>query len=111
MAQKKVTVFVDDLTGKELSASSVETVRFSLDGVGYELDVDRSTAEQLRASMSPFVAAGRRLPGGGMVGSRRVKTAAAPTAVRAWAAANGVKVSDRGRIPADVLSQFEAAGN
>ena len=31
-------------------------------------------------------------------------------AVRAWAREQGVEVSDRGRIPADVLRRYEAAG-
>ncbi len=32
-------------------------------------------------------------------------------AVRAWARENGLKVSDRGRIPGDLLAAYEAAGN
>lgn len=110
MARKNVTIVIDDLTGRELTDGTAENVRFSLDGVGYELDVDTKAAQKLRASMDPFIAAGRRVPSGGGR-SRQVKTAASPTAVRAWAAAHGIQVSDRGRIPASVLSQFEAAGN
>lgn len=111
MARKNVTIVIDDLTGKELTAGSAETVRFSLDGIGYELDTDSKSAEKLRASLLPFVSAGRRVSVSGAHKARQVKTAASPTAVRAWAAAHGVAVSDRGRIPAGVLSQFEAAGN
>jgi Lsr2 len=40
-----------------------------------------------------------------------MKLGAHPSAVRAWAAAHAVRVSDRGRIPASVVAQFEAAGN
>jgi hypothetical protein len=32
-------------------------------------------------------------------------------AVRAWAASNGVELSERGRIPGAVIEQFRAAGN
>ena len=32
-------------------------------------------------------------------------------AVRAWANSNGIQLSQRGRIPADVISQYHAAGN
>jgi uncharacterized protein (DUF4415 family) len=31
--------------------------------------------------------------------------------VRAWAAGQGIEVSARGRIKADVVEQFRAAGN
>ena len=34
-----------------------------------------------------------------------------PKAVRAWAEANGVTISPRGRIKADVLEQYRAAGH
>ena len=32
-------------------------------------------------------------------------------AVRAWARSNGIELSPRGRIPADVVERFRAAGN
>jgi hypothetical protein len=34
-----------------------------------------------------------------------------PAAVRAWAAGQGIEVNARGRIKADVVKQFRAAGN
>jgi len=111
MARRQVTILVDDLTGNELPDGTGETVSFSLDGIEYELDVDRLAADALRSALAPFVAWARRVPGPTAVRSRVVKTPAAPTAVRAWAAANGIAVSNRGRIPADVLARFEAAGN
>ncbi len=112
MARKNITVIIDDITGKQLPDGAGETVSFSLDGIGYELDLDKKAADQLRSSLSPFVAAARRRPAGSRTTrSRHVPTSAAPTAVRAWAAANGVEVSGRGRIPRDVLSQYRAAGN
>jgi hypothetical protein len=32
-------------------------------------------------------------------------------AVRAWAASNGIELSERGRIPGVVIEQYRAAGN
>ena len=32
-------------------------------------------------------------------------------AVRAWAASNGIELSSRGRVPADVIEKYRAAGN
>jgi hypothetical protein len=34
-----------------------------------------------------------------------------PAAVRAWAAGQGIEVNARGRIKADVVERFRAAGN
>ncbi len=34
-----------------------------------------------------------------------------PAAVRVWAAGQGIEVNTRGRIKADVVEQFRAAGN
>lgn len=110
MAQRQITMLIDDLTGKELAEGVGETVQFALDGVRYEIDVDSKTADKLRNTFAPFVAAGRRLtPSGRTI--RRTQTPADPAAVRAWAASNGIVVSNRGRIPSRVLEQYRAAGN
>lgn len=111
MAQKNVTIYIDDLTGKQLPDGTGETVSFSLDGIQYELDIDAKEAQKLRAAFTPYVQAGRRLVGTRGVRATRVKTAADPAAVRAWASSNGITVSNRGRIPAAVLAEFHAAGN
>ncbi len=112
MAQKNVTIIIDDITGKQLPDGAGETVSFSLDGVRYELDVDSKSAGRLRSVLAPYIKAGRRLHGSRGVRARQVKTANDPAAVRAWAASNGVEVNARGRTsPAHVVEQFEAAGN
>ena len=63
MAQRNVTTIIDDLTGKELPDGTGETVKFSLDGVRYELDVNSRGAQRLRSAFAPYVKAGRRAPG------------------------------------------------
>jgi len=113
MAQRQVTVYVDDITGRELPEGNAETVHFGLDGVQYEIDTDRKAADKLRGVLAPYVSAGRR------TGSPRSRTRPAnrthippdSRAVRVWAAANGIRVSPRGRIPADVITKYQAAGN
>ena len=49
-----------------------------------------------------------------VVGGRSTRRAAGKSttntrAVRAWANENGLTVSDRGRIPADIIAAYEAA--
>ena len=112
MAQRNVTTLIDDLTGKELADGTGETVKFSLDGVFYELDVNTRNAQRLRSALAPYVKAGRRIAGGrSRRPARRSRIASDPAAVRAWANSNGIPVSNRGRVPAAVIAQFEAAGN
>ena len=112
MAQRNVTTLIDDLTGKELAHGTGETVNFSLDGVRYELDLNSRGAQRLRSAFAPYIKAGRRITGGRSKRPvRRSRIASDPAAVRAWANSNGIPVSNRGRVPAAVVAQFEAAGN
>ncbi len=115
MAQKVVTRLEDDIDGSEAS----ETLSFGLDGQQYEIDLNEEHAADLREVLAPFISVARRV-GGGSGGGRKGRTVAPkqrtgdeldPKAVRSWAEANGVKVSPRGRISADVVEQYKAAGN
>ena len=124
MAQRQVTVFIDDVTGDELESG--ETVNFALDGVEYQIDLSEEHADELRKAFAPYVLKGRRTGGryarggGASAGKpRRSADSASPDtsgeskrdtqAIREWAQANGHKVSDRGRIPASVVKAYEAA--
>jgi hypothetical protein len=105
VAQRTQILYVDDIDGSEADG----TVRFGLGGVDYEIDLSKKHADQLEKAIGPFIAAARKVPS-----SRRPVRSARPARhdqsdVRAWARAQGLKVSDRGRIPADVLAKYEAA--
>jgi hypothetical protein len=112
VAQKVTVSLIDDLDGDKAD----ETVEFGLDGKNYEIDLSADNARRLRNALADFVEAARR-PGG----RRRSGSAAAAAAVasrrppvdreqnqaiRDWARKRGMKVSDRGRIPADVLESY-----
>lgn len=113
MAQKISYNFVDDLDG----GKAAETVNFGVDDQTYEIDLSKRNADKLRAILTPYTQAGRRMiktAGRGrsrMVVQRRVDVAADPRAVRAWARANRITVPDRGRIPAAIIEQYRAAGH
>ena len=105
MAQRTQVLYVDDIDG----SGAEGTVRFGFGGTDYEIDLNKKHADQFAEAIGPFIAAARKVPG-----SRRVvRGTRAPRAdhsgVRAWAREQGIKVSDRGRIPADVLAKYEAA--
>lgn len=114
MAQKVTVTLVDDLDG----GTAEETVEFGIDGVTYEIDLSNDNAVKLRDALAGYVAHARR------AGGRRRASAAAPkrsaggrasvdreqnAAMREWARKNGYKVSDRGRIPAEVVEAYHKA--
>jgi hypothetical protein len=108
MARQTTVTLVDDLDGSEAE----EQVEFSVDGRSYEIDLSSVNASRLRDALAPFVSAARR------TGARRA-AAAAPArassdraqnqAIREWAIAQGMKVSERGRIPTNVLTAYHSA--
>jgi hypothetical protein len=109
MAQKVHIVLEDDLDG----SPATDTVSFGLDGKTYEIDLNDKNAAKLRDALAQYVGAGRSV-GGAHRGGRKSASAASnlgPSAreIRDWARSNGHVVPDRGRIPADVRSAFEAA--
>lgn len=107
MAQKTLVVLEDDIDGGEAEV----TVKFSLEGVSYEIDLSEKNANKMRDDLAKYTGAGRRLggrSGRGRAGSRgagRNRSAQ----VREWARSQGLKVSDRGRIPGDIVNQYDAA--
>jgi hypothetical protein len=105
MAQRTQVLYVDDIDGSDAAG----TVRFGFDGTDYEIDLNKKHADQLAQAISPFIAAARKVPS-----SRRpVRGARAGrqnlSDVRAWARDQGIKISERGRIPAEVLAKYDAA--
>jgi hypothetical protein len=105
MARKIQVVLEDDLSG----GPADETITFALDGVSYEIDLSDANAAQLRDALRPYVAAARRSGGRARRGSGATGGAGGEAAkIRAWAEANGIAVSARGRIPADVREKYEA---
>jgi hypothetical protein len=110
MAQKVTVSLVDDMDG----STAAETVEFSLDGVSYEIDLSDANAKKLRDAMSGYVSAARRAGGRRRsAGATRRPGGARPSvdreqnaAIREWARKQGMKISDRGRIPAEVLEAY-----
>ena len=111
MAQKVQVLLVDDLDGGEAS----ETVSFALDGNNYEIDLSGKNATELRDAFSKYVGsarkAGRSTSSSGARSSRRSSGSTAmdrdqAAAIRSWAKKKGLKVSDRGRIPATIIEQY-----
>lgn len=109
MGQRVHIVLTDDID-KTIEAD--ETLTFGLDGVTYEIDLAAKHAQQLREALAPFVAAGRRVAGASKPKAparRRATSGSNATEIREWARAQGRKVNERGRVPAEVRAAYEAA--
>jgi hypothetical protein len=112
MARKVQVNLVDDIDGTD----AAETLRFGLDGTNYEIDLNEKHAAKLRGALEKYVASGRKLGRGHPVVVRRGRAGGTPArsdraqnqAVREWAKRKGIEVSERGRIPASVLAQYQA---
>jgi len=108
MAQKISILLVDDIDGSE----ATEMVKFGLDGAQYEIDLNAAHAEELRALAAPYIGKARRIAGPGRRPARSRNTAANGTdsaLIRDWAKGQGINVNDRGRVPADIVAQYETA--
>ena len=109
MAQKVNIILVDDLDGSE----ATETVTFGLDGADYEIDLNDKNAVALRKALEKYVPIARKISGGRGRSTRKTAASSSSstdkTAVREWAKAQGMEVSERGRIPAEIQSAYDAA--
>jgi len=111
MAQRVQITLLCDLDDGNVEAD--ETLQFGLGGASYEVDVCGKHAQQVRDGLQPFVAHGRKTSPASGSSRRRSGRAAAgrdqTAGVRAWAKDKGIHVNDRGRIPASVVKEYEAA--
>ena len=108
MAQKVQVMLLCDLDEGNVDAD--ETVQFSLGSTAYEVDVCAKHAQQIREGLEPFVANARKA--GTSTSRRRPRTAGArqqTASIRTWAKDHGMQVNERGRIPANVVKEYEAS--
>ena len=107
MAQKVTVELEDDLTG----GPAEQTVRFAFEGSDYEIDLSAKNAAAFSKQLAPYLEHARRA--GRAPAHRPGRTAANRQRsgdIRAWAKEHGLAVSERGRIPAGVVEQYQAAG-
>ncbi|MGY4718670.1 histone-like nucleoid-structuring protein Lsr2 [Naumannella cuiyingiana] len=108
MAQRVQVILEDDIDGGE----AAETLRFGLDGVDYEIDLSEKNAGKLRDALAPWVAHGRRTGGRRRTGRSTASSGSRNSRageIREWAQAQGMKVSARGRISAEIQEAYDRA--
>src|SRR2546421_10598468 len=110
MARKVEVQLIDDLDGSKAE----ESIKFSLDGINYEIDLSKKNAAKLRAGLEPYVNAGQKL---GRASVHRVATSRGRGAAKSdreqnqaipeWAQRKGLEGSPRGRIARPISEQYE----
>ncbi|MFG3701557.1 Lsr2 family protein [Micromonospora sp. NPDC047620] len=121
MARQIIHKLVDDLDGGDAD----ETVKFALDGVQYEIDLSAPNAEKMRDLLAPYIShgtkfgrgaiavAGRAVRGSVVAGNSRGARPSVTAnrdqnkAIRDWAKRVGKELSDRGRIPRDIVAEYQ----
>jgi hypothetical protein len=104
MATQTVVTVTDDLDGSEAE----ETISFALDGTEFEIDLSKAHAKDLRGALAPYIKVARK-SGRRRAGRRRTAGSDKDEtkAIRVWARQQGMEVSDRGRIPAEIQRAYK----
>ena len=119
MAHLTTVALLDDLDGSK----AAETIAFGLDGASYEIDLNTKNAKALRKALAEFTEAARPVvparPASLTRAKRKSRSARQSeaarvsredtAAIRAWAVEQGIEVSTRGRMSAEVIAGYEAA--
>lgn len=93
------------------NAKDVQTRTIGLDGTTYEIDLCPKDGKGLSKAAAGYVSSARTTTtrhaarGDGRRPRSRTETAA----VRDWAKATGLEISDRGRVPAAIFRDYQAA--
>jgi hypothetical protein len=95
----------DDLTG----GPADETVEFGIDGRTYAVDLNARHAAEFRRQLGRFVERAR--PARSRVRGTIRTTASRERSreIRAWAEQQGLAIAEHGRLPGNVVRQYEAA--
>lgn len=122
---------VEELVDEGDRDVAVETLELSYRGIDYEIDLSAKESRAMDRALAPYLQTARRVPKARPnPASRRVAAVrrspagrsgdrtdtvigAAPAAreVRAWALDQGIEVSERGRISADLVNRYRRAHN
>ncbi len=110
MAQKVSVTFACDYDSKEIPNGEHLTRAFSLDGRDYEIDLCEKHSQKFDEVLKRFADKARRATSRVARPKRRTTAHRQRSAdIRSWAKRSGIEVSDRGRIPAQVITKYEAS--
>lgn len=107
MAQRVEIVLTDDLDQSKADS----TVTFAYAGTAYEIDLSDANRAALEEALAPYIGAARKVSSARRSPAARRKAGAGVGAneIRAWALAQGMEVSARGRVSSEVREAYENA--
>ena len=109
MAQKISVTFACDYDSREIPEGEHLTRAFSLDGRDYEIDLCERHSQKFDEVLSRFAEKARKVTNRVSKPKRRTTAHRQRSAqIREWAKQSGMDVSDRGRIPANVIAKYDA---
>jgi hypothetical protein len=113
MAQK--VMLIDDLDQSE----GAETIRYSVDGKDYEIDLSEKNAQRFREALKEFIDASREVEQPPVLTLTPTRTSRRQSSggsgrddiaqIRSWAESQGLDVSARGRIKKEVIEAYDKA--
>jgi len=111
MASRVLVQLVSDLSGDEIADGDGETIDFGYRGLNYRIDLTSEESAAFDDVMATYLTHATKRAGGRTVKRPPNSNTASgdAKAIRAWAKEQGITVPDRGRIPADVRTKYEAS--
>jgi hypothetical protein len=110
VAQKVSVTFACDYDEKEIPDGEHMVRAFSLDGRDYEIDLCEKHSQKFDEAVKRFADKARKVSTRMSRPKRRTAAHRQRSAdIRAWAKRSGIEVSDRGRIPAQVIAKYDAS--
>ena len=96
----------DDLTG----GPADETVLFGVDGRDYQIDLNAKHAATFRKQLAAFIKRARSVRSTrGRSATRSAASRDRSRQIRTWAEQQGFNVAAHGRLPADVIQEYDRA--
>jgi hypothetical protein len=111
MAKKVSVETIDDLDG---TSTADTTITYMIDGNHYEIDLSTKNADKFHKDMATWIDHSRRVSAPAQTRRGR-KLNGNPgedfTAIREWAATQGIATSMRGRIKSEIITAYHNRNN
>ena len=109
VAQKVSVTFACDYDSKEIPNGEHLTRAFSLDGRDYEIDLCERHSQKFDEVLKRFADRARKVSTKmGRTKRRTTEHRRRSAEIRAWAKRSGMEVSERGRIPTQIIDKYKA---
>ncbi|GAA3148177.1 MULTISPECIES: Lsr2 family protein [Rhodococcus] len=99
MATVTTTAVVDDFD----RSPNATTIQFSVGKSFYEIDLNAEHTDELYEALRPYINKARRMK------APKADKRTEHNKIRDWAKKEGLEVSDRGRLSAELIQQYHAA--